>query len=184
MGYKHPKLTEVICQFDDLDEVDGQISGDVLFSCMGTTLKQAGGKEQQYKVDFTYQYEFARIASKNGVKQYVLVSSVSAHPKSRFFYLRMKGELEQAVQQLPFEEIRIIQPSGLKGKREHQRHKEEIGMKITDGLLTVLPFFKKYKSIPAKTVAKAMINLSKQQGGDRIRVEKLDQLFQIAEDII
>lgn len=70
---------------------------DVLFSALGTTLKQAGGKEDQDRIDYTYQYEAAAAAARNGVSQYVLVSSSGANPKSGIFYPRMKGELEDAV---------------------------------------------------------------------------------------
>ncbi len=181
LGIKHPKLTEVLCDFDHLEEVESKVNGDVLFSCMGTTLKQAGGKKQQFKVDFTYQYDFARIASNNGVKQYVLVSSMSANPKSNFFYLRMKGELEEAIKQLPFKGIHIIQPSGLIGERENNRKREQIGIKVTDAIISVLPFLRKYRGIPAQIVVKAMVNLSKNSDATKkVVVTKLEGLFKAA----
>ena len=113
VGYKHPKLQEFICDFEQLYKTKENITGDILFSSLGTTLKQAGSKDQQYKVDFTYQYEFASLAAQNGVQQYILVSSASANERSKMFYLRIKGELEQKVQALEFSSVQIIQPSGL-----------------------------------------------------------------------
>lgn len=71
-GIKHPKLREHIIDFNDFTEYKTHISGDVLFSCMGTTLKQAGSKKSQYKVDFTYQYQAAVAAKKNNIPTYVL----------------------------------------------------------------------------------------------------------------
>ena len=65
-----------------------------MFSALGTTKKDAGGKDQQYEIDYTYQYKFAKIAAENGVGQFSLVSSVGANAKSSFFYPKIKGALE------------------------------------------------------------------------------------------
>ena len=102
-GIDNPKLKEFIIDFNDIERYSADITGDVLFSCLGTTLKQAGSKEAQYKVDYTYQYKFAELASKNGVQNYLLVSSTGADATSAFFYSKIKGELEQSVKQMPFE---------------------------------------------------------------------------------
>lgn len=82
---QHPKIQQHIIDFDNSESWQHLVTGDVLFSCMGTTLKQAGSKEAQYKVDYTYQYEFAKTAVRQGVKNYVLVSSVGANPKAMVF---------------------------------------------------------------------------------------------------
>ena len=73
-------------EFSRLNEYKGLINGDVIFSALGTTLSQAGSKTQQYLVDFNYQYEFAKIASQNGINLYSLVSSVGANEKSYFCF--------------------------------------------------------------------------------------------------
>ena len=57
---------------------------------LGTTKKDAGSKEAQYKVDFTYQYNFALSAAENKVKKILLVSSVGANDKSNFFYPKIR----------------------------------------------------------------------------------------------
>ena len=88
-GISHSKLKEFIIDFDKLELSKSDISGDVLFSCMGTTLKQAGSKSMQYKVDFTYQYQFAKLADENGVPDYLLISAASSSSKSKIFYSRM-----------------------------------------------------------------------------------------------
>ena len=93
-GKNHPKLEEHIVNFDAIDNWKQLLTGDVLFSAMGTTIGKAGSKEAQYKIDYTYQYEVAKAASENGVRQYVLVSSAGASPQSKIFYSRMKGELK------------------------------------------------------------------------------------------
>ena len=101
-GRQHPKLEEHLVNFDAVETWKEQLTGDVLFSAMGTTLKQAGSKDAQYKIDYTYQYNVAKAAAENGVPQYVLISSAGASPKSRIFYSRMKGELEESVKKLTF----------------------------------------------------------------------------------
>ncbi|MGC9344211.1 MAG: NAD(P)H-binding protein, partial [Bacteroidales bacterium] len=92
-GIDHPKLTEHIVNFDTPDEWKDRVKGDILFSAMGTTLKQAGSKEAQKKVDYTYQYEVAKMAAAKGVQDYVLVSTPGASPGSMVFYIRIRGEL-------------------------------------------------------------------------------------------
>lgn len=176
-GFSNQKIEEHIIDFEHLDAVKKEISGDILFSCLGTTLKQAGSKEAQYRIDFTYQYEFAKLANNNGVKQYMLVSSPSANPKSMIFYTRIKGELEEATKKLGFSKISIIQPSVLMGDREVERKGEAIGAKVINVLGRVLPFVEKYRGISGETVAKAMLTISKAEVQDRVKIYKLDELF-------
>ena len=155
----HPKLEEHIIDFDHTDSWKHLVTGDVLFSALGTTLKQAGGKVPQYKVDYTYQYNFAKAASDNEVPVYVLVSSVGANPDSLIFYSKMKGELEREIRKLAFRNIHILQPGPLEGLREKERKAEKIGISITR-FITNLGLFKGYQPIHGQIVAKAMINAS------------------------
>jgi uncharacterized protein YbjT (DUF2867 family) len=129
-GMTHPKLEEIKIDFDQPQSWKGLVKGDVAFSTLGTTIKKAKTKENQYKVDFSYQFEFAWAAFENKVPDYVLVSSLGANPKSRVFYSRMKGELEEAVSKLPFRKIIIFRPSILDGKRSEKRTGEQIGLEI------------------------------------------------------
>jgi len=101
-GISHPKLEEQIIDFDHEESWAEKLTGDVLFSALGTTLKQAGSKEKQYETDVTFNLNFAQKAKENGIENYVLVSSVGANTKSRIFYTCMKGELEEAVSELNF----------------------------------------------------------------------------------
>ncbi len=173
----HPKLQEYIIDFNALDKAKGHIKGDVLFSCLGTTLKQAGSKAKQYKVDYTYQCDFAKLAAENGVKEYFLVSSAGANAGSSFFYPRIKGELEVAVSQFSFESIRIIQPSLLLGSREKKRTMEQVSAKLLPFVIKVFPGLKKYKGIKGAEVAAAMLNISKSSFNKRVEVFTLNALF-------
>src|SRR5665811_2358885 len=80
------KVEEHLINFDLINNSKDHIHGDVLFSCLGTTLKQAGSKEAQFQIDVTYQDEFAKIAAENKVPDYFLVSAPGADKNSSFFY--------------------------------------------------------------------------------------------------
>ena len=97
-GINNEKVTTHIVDFDQSDKWRLSVQGDVVFSCMGTTRKAAGSKENQYKIDYTYQYNFAKIAAEQGVPSFVLVSAAMANANSHFFYTKMKGELERSYQ--------------------------------------------------------------------------------------
>ena len=109
----HGKLKVHVIDFSKLQTYKNLIFGDVLFSALGTTRKDAGSKAKQYEVDYTYQYEFAKMALNNGVDQYALVSSYGANETSLFFYLKIKGALEEAIKKLSFQSICIYQPPSL-----------------------------------------------------------------------
>jgi uncharacterized protein YbjT (DUF2867 family) len=178
-GINHPKLDEHIVNFDEIEEWKNQVIGDELFSAMGTTIKKAGSKPEQYKIDFTYQYKTAEAAAKNGVERYLLVSSAGANLKSRNFYLRIKGELDEKVTLLPFKQICIFKPSILAGKRKEKRKGEEIGISVIKFFTQVIPPLRKYRPIAAATVAEAMIKTANQNNQSKIMIYELDQIFQI-----
>ena len=113
--------------FDHPEAWADELKSDVLFSCLGTTIKAAGSQEAQWKVDYTYQYEVAKAARANGVKTYVLVSAIGADVKSKFFYSRMKGALDDAVRELGFEGCFILRPPSLIRKGSN-RFGENVGV--------------------------------------------------------
>ncbi len=156
-GIKNNKLQEHIVNFDEPDKWKKLLAGDVLYSAMGTTLKDAGSKDAQYKIDYTYQYQAAKAAAANGVKEYVLVSAAGSSPEAKIFYSKMKGELEQAVQKLPFEAIHIMRPGMLTGERARVRTGEKIGVGIMN-VISMIPGLGQLKPIQGGEVAKAMIN--------------------------
>lgn len=155
-GLSHPKLEQLIVDFADEKTWAKKLTGDVLFSALGTTLKQAGSKENQYEVDFTFNLNFAQKAKANGIENYVLVSSIGANSKSALFYTRIKGELDDTVANLGFENLTILRPSYLSGERDEKRWMEELSLPVV-GFVTKL-ILKKYRPISGETVAKAMIN--------------------------
>ena len=126
----HPKIEECIIDFNHYEDYLKHIKGDVLFSCLGTTLKQAGSKEKQYLVDYTYQYQAAKSAIQNNISNYVLVSSPWASLDSNNYYRKMKAKLEEDVIQLGFNKTVIIKPNGLVGKRSKPRLGEKYAMRF------------------------------------------------------
>ncbi|HRN27810.1 MAG TPA: NAD(P)H-binding protein [Ignavibacteriaceae bacterium] len=174
---KHPKLEEHIVDFEKLDLWKDEIKGDELYSALGTTIKKAGSKNAQYKIDFTYQYETAKAAAKNGVKSYMLISSAGANYKSSNFYLRMKGNLDEKVQLLNFKKIRIFRPSILVGLRSEKRVGESIGIKIAGLITRIIPALKRYKPIKASIVAEAMIVSANQNKSDKIKIYHPEEIF-------
>ena len=113
LGVQHEKLREHTIDFDAPATWQELVKGDVLFSTLGTSLKQAGSKEAQRHIDYDYQLAFAKAARANGVKSLVLLSSIGADSKSSIFYLRLKGELDDAVRDLGFDSLSIVRPPSL-----------------------------------------------------------------------
>ena len=109
----HPKLKEVIVNFEHLDQFKHEIYADVAFSCLGTTLKIAGSKANQWKVDFDYQLQFAQLAKENHIKTFVLLSAFGANSASKIFYSKMKGKLEEQIVKLNFPQTIIVKPASL-----------------------------------------------------------------------
>jgi len=137
--------------------------------------------ELQYKVDFTYQYEIARVAAENGVKTYVLVSSAGANAQSRFFYMRMKGELDSIVKSLPFRNITIIRPATLMGNRNEKRAGEKLAINITNIMAKLIPGLRKYRPIPANVVADAMIRAVEQKHTNPYTIYSYTEVFKLAD---
>lgn len=154
---EHKKLIIHKIDFSKIEDFKGLIRGDVLFSALGTTLNDAGNKEEQYLVDYTYQYKFAEIALNNGVTQYSLVSSAGANKNSFFFYTKIKGELEESVKKLSFDSIQIYQPPILIRQPNLIRLGERIGIKIFRNL-NKMGILKSQKPLSVKILAHKMVD--------------------------
>ena len=157
LAWTHPKLRVQILDFDQpaswhLEEA----RADMLFSALGTTLKQAGSKEAQYKVDVTYQLEIARAAAAAGVTTYALVSAMGASASSSSFYMKMRGELEEGVRTLPFVRLRILRPGMLEGVRAEDRPKERWAIAALK-VVGSLPGLKAVRPIEGAAMARALV---------------------------
>lgn len=178
LNIDNPKLKNHIVDFEKPEDWKDLVKGDVAFSCLGTTLKTAGSKEAQRKIDYDYQYNFAKVAKENEVEDFILVSSYGASPNSKIFYSKMKGELEQSVKALNFNKTTIFQP-GMLERKNSERTGEVLGGKIIKfankfGLLT------HQKPLPTDILAQAMINSSKIKSKSYSKI-KLGSIFSFAE---
>lgn len=179
-GTNHPKLTELIVDFDKLDDYSGEINGHALFCCIGTTKNKTPNLTDYYKIEHDYPLTLGQLAVKNSVKQYHYVSSIGADKDSTAYYTKFKGQTEYDLQQLNLPSLHIYRPSILTGKRKDFRPME----KFASGLMYIInPLLigslKKYRSIPAKTVAMAMYKQSI-NSDDGVFIHPSDQIKQIA----
>lgn len=166
---KTHKLSTHLINFDDTDSWRHLVKGDVLFSCLGTTLKDAGSKGAQWKVDYGYQYNFAKAAKDNGVKTFVLVSSAMANAGSPIFYTKMKGELEEAVKALDFERLIIFNPPVL--ERKNSTRSAEIAAVSLLRFLNKFSIAKSNEPLPTNILAQALLNSAKKLGAGFHRIE-------------
>ncbi len=158
---KSDKLLIINTGLEDIEQYSEEISGHDLFCCLGTTIKKAGTKENFRKVDLEWPAIISSIASRNGIPNFLIISSIGADPDSSNFYLRTKGEAEKAVQQYGFKKIVILRPSMLLGKRKEFRLLEETGKVLMNPLKFLFRGkLKKYRPIEAERVAKAMIKFA------------------------
>ena len=172
-GIVNQELTEYVVDFSDIREYSETIKGDVLFCCLGTTIKDAGSKSAQWRVDYEIPLEFAEIARQNGVKSYVLVSSINADPKSRFFYSRMKGELEEKIEALGFDQYIVFRP-GLLKRPDSDRLIENISISVLN-FFNSLGILQKQTPLATPILAQKMVKAPKKlsDGVTRINLDKI-----------
>ncbi len=152
---RDPKYHEHVIDFGQPESFAEWLRGDVLFSTLGTTRAQAGSVAAQRMVDYTYQFEVAKLAARNGVESYVLVSSRGANPSSLSAYLKMKGELERDVRSLGFSSLQILQPGPISGERAQPRFGEATAEAVL-GVLNALGLFQSLRPINGEQLASAM----------------------------
>ena len=158
---KHPKVNVAVIDFEDKTSFKSQIIPDsVIFCAVGTTSSKVKGNKDLYrKVDYDISVNAAEFGLEKGCKQFLLVSSLGANPKSSNFYYKLKGEVEEALIDLKIPTIAIFRPSLLLGQREEFRFGETLAKILMTTFSFVLP--SKIKPIRADDVAKAMLSVSK-----------------------
>lgn len=174
----HPKLQCHIVDFETPWLWEKMVRGDVAFSCLGTTLKNAGSKAAQRKVDVDFQYNFAKAAKENAVSDFILVSAYNAKTTSPFFYARMKGDLEDKIRALNFEKLTVFKP-GLLDRRNSKRFSENVAVNLLQGINN-LGLFKSQKPLPTAVLAKAMVNAAKIKSNGYSEIS-LNNIFSFAE---
>ncbi|RYG48745.1 MAG: NAD-dependent epimerase/dehydratase family protein [Chitinophagaceae bacterium] len=162
----HPKLEVKLVDFKDSESFKLGLEGvDTIFCAIGTTQKNVGGdRKLYYEIDHDIPVNAARYGKENGVKTFVMVSSVGANPGSRTFYLQLKGKTEASVIAEGLSSVHIMQPSQLLGQRKEYRMAERIMAPIMKFLSVFLAgSLKKFKAIRGMDVARAMISVAKRE---------------------
>src|SRR4051812_1542384 len=149
LSIQHPKVEVVETDFIDFYSLEKYFKeADAVFCCIGTTIKQAGSKEQFRKVDYEIPVHLADHAYKNNVRTFIIVSSLGADAKSKNFYLKTKGEMERDLASFKFIKIAFVRPSFLVGPRKEFRLMEKV-MQVL--MIFITPFLqgplKKYRPI-------------------------------------
>ena len=132
------------------------------FSCLGTTLKKAGSKQNFYNVDYEMNAHFADLFETTDT-HYLLISAMGANAQSKIFYNKVKGELENHIHSLNLKYVSILRPSLLLGKRQEQRTLEDMTQKLYQKFSHLVPNTFKYKPVTAEQVAHTMVDAARTQ---------------------
>ena len=153
---QHPKLVSLKVDFSSLPALPPV---DDVYIALGTTIQVAGSKQAFRAVDFDAVLALARAAHQAGATRLAVVSAMGANPRSRVFYSRVKGEMEQALGTLGYRTLAIARPSVLAGNRavldQPTRIGELLGLAISTALKPLIPA--NYRAIQARDVAQALV---------------------------
>jgi uncharacterized protein YbjT (DUF2867 family) len=180
LALDHPKLSAHVVDFDRPESYQDFAKADDVFSCVGTTRAKTPSREDYRKIDFGIPVAVAKYTLERGARRVLLVSSVGADPKSRLFYPRLKGEVEEAVSKLPFEAAHIFRPSLLLGRRNDSRPGEGAMIRLSPlySWLFAGPFRKSHP-IQAEEVARAMVRAA-QSDARGIHIHEYDSILRLA----
>ncbi|MGC4089653.1 MAG: NAD-dependent epimerase/dehydratase family protein [Polyangiaceae bacterium] len=157
----HPKLEERVVDFTALERELAGAQPSHAFSCLGTTIKQAGSQAEFRQVDYDYPLAFGRAAVAAGVGSYLVVSALGANEHSSIFYNRVKGELERDLRSLSLSSLHLLRPSLLLGEREQQRPGERAAAVLSRPLRGLLRGpLARYAPIEGSDVARALVTLA------------------------
>lgn len=169
LSFTHLKLVEFKVDLFRLTEQKNNFTGDEVFCCIGSTQKKTPNKEVYKKVDVGIPTQASGLAKENQINTFIMITALGADLESRFFYNQIKGRAEANVLQQEIEHTYILRPSLISGKRKEKRPFEFLWkqiMKIANFMM--LGPLKKYRSISALTIAKAMLVLANSQSNKQI----------------
>ena len=127
LDLEHPKLDCRVVDLDDMEACAEQFQVDDVFCCLGTTMKKAGSRQAFRHVDHDLVLLAGKLALRAGVQRFLVVSAINANSRSPFFYSRVKGQMERALERLQLPLLVLVQPSLLRGNREDKRTAEDWG---------------------------------------------------------
>ena len=167
------RMEVLVADPDSWGDAIAAANADVLVCALGTTWKKVGKDEAAFRaVDQDLVLACGRAAKAAGVRQMIAVSSVGADPMAKNFYLKVKGETEQALGKLGIPRLDILRPGLLRGARDELRPAERIGM-IASPLADLLMqgAYRKYRSVQSETVAQAVVGLTREAMAGRFVFE-------------
>lgn len=161
------RLTKIIVDFENLNFDTSILEDADVFASLGTTIKIAGSKENQRKIDVDYTVNFSKLCE-GKVRSFNVVSAIGANSKSKNFYNSLKGELEDKLKVMNLGVLRIFQPSLLTSKRNDKRFLEELFIKVSSIFQLVLKGkAKKYSPIEVSVLGREIVRFAienKEQG--------------------
>lgn len=151
----HPKLQQVLLSGGELKE---SIVADAFISCLGTTIRKAGSREAFEAVDRHLPVQIARQLQRHGCQVVAVVSAMGASAHSRFFYNRVKGAMEDDLQQTGFASLSILRPSIIDGQRQESRPAERMALALARAIRPLMGGkLRHYRAIEARTIARALV---------------------------
>jgi uncharacterized protein YbjT (DUF2867 family) len=157
----YTKLTQVVVDFERLQQYAMGLDAEDVFVTLGTTIKQAGSQQAFRHVDYDYPVQLAALAKQRGVQRFLMVSALGADANSSVFYNRVKGEAENAIRSLGLPKLWFFRPSLLVGERAESRPGEKIGSWVAQPIAPLLVGrLRKYRPIAADAVAAAMVHVA------------------------
>lgn len=151
----HPKLLNPLVDFDALPAEAPWWAVDGVICTLGTTIKKAGSPAAFRCVDHDYPLAVATLARRHGAGAFALTSSVGAAASARTFYLRTKGETENALRALAFPSLTFVRPSMIGGERTERRPLEALALRVFTALPFLLP--RRYRVVPAERIARSLL---------------------------
>lgn len=159
----YPNVKVIVVNFEELSAITLP-KIDEVYLCLGTTIKKAGSQEAFTKVDYHYTLEVAKLAKLSGANSVHLISSTGADANASNFYLRTKGAIENAINELKFSSTNIYRPGLLLGERSEKRTMEGISQLLLGSWTQYFSMILgKYTSIKATQLSKAMVEIGQLQ---------------------
>lgn len=171
-----PKVEEHLIDMFQLEKHSETFKADVVFCCIGTTKAKTPDKETYTRIDYGIPVTGAKLAKKNGIKTFIVISALGANENSSVFYNKTKGEMQRDILKQNIENTYVLQPSLIVGDRNESRFGENMAGFFMNIFGFLIP--KKYKMIKAETIAVAMQVLSK--GGYSEKIITSEKIKEIA----
>lgn len=182
VGFVHPKLKEYLIDVLELENHAENFTGDEVFCCIGTTKARTNNKKRYKKIDYGIPKNASLLCKKNGIPTFIVISALGAKSKSRIFYNRIKGEMEDAVIKSNLSKVHILRPSLISGKRKEWRPAEWLAKQTMRALNIVMAGpLERYRPIPPERIVKSMVWLANNEYKN-VLIES-DEIIKIASKV-